>query len=838
MWYLSKIEAAFGADRAADPATIPSAAWQDITTDVARWSSKRGRAYELAEIQAGSATLVLHNDTNRYSPGYNPASDNLLPIDVATCGSTRAGVMPSGIYMNSPSNTTLAIAASSGGSNTPFSYQVSITGSTGTAPLIQTRGSADSTAGPFDISKCVRVDPSTEYTFRLRHYLVSGTATAVRTVIYWLDSNGTVLSSANSSTFTPTGSIAARVNTATSHASARYAAIGIEYTTAPAAAQVVQYSDLAMKVGASANWSDPLNYPNVRPGVPVRITVQDSGAVYRNVFYGFTGHWRENINDSLVEVDLDDTMEYLAERGLTTASEEQTEEVAPLVSIPFSDASDVRDTKYTVKASDGTELSRLVGSAGAAADLSEYTFGEPGPQDGLRAIYMDPESQSVGYAPRVSIPSDKQLIPDGGETTPDFWVGGWFRIKKKEHGARRHIMFATVNQSSKNMQFQIHMNSDGTVAVHMTDQPVGLLYESVTTTNTYWDGEWHYVYAQFAKPGGTYTTTLTVDWDNNGNGELVSSTEGAALVAEDGPFYAYLGGSVNGAVEYFMRGWLSQWAWGRPSLTAAQRASMYKVSAPEGAFTGESETDRIGRLLDYVGWPAAMRSLDSSVTTLVGGYPYDTNALEAIKEVAASTGGTVYIAKDGKVSYANRRRRYNPTTALTCSVAGATMPEDDFTPAIDASYVYNRVRIVRPERPTVEVNDADSQGKYGVRTLDLDMPLLSDEDAYQAASWFLAIYKEPVARVGTITLNAAASNTSTLWDYLVNLDLFDNEVIDVGTTTLGGRKFFVESIELSYEQDTLTFSGTLELSPAERYLNICKLDDGTSGVLDSCVLGW
>ncbi len=59
--------------------------WTDVTTDMRNWQLRRGRRYELDDIQAGTASFVLNNTGRQYDPestggAYQPNVDVMKPI--------------------------------------------------------------------------------------------------------------------------------------------------------------------------------------------------------------------------------------------------------------------------------------------------------------------------------------------------------------------------------------------------------------------------------------------------------------------------------------------------------------------------------------------------------------------------------------------------------------------------------------------------------------------------------------------------------------------------------------------------------------------------------------
>lgn len=845
-WHLSKIEAAFGAARVIDPADVPNDAWIDLSDDVADWAATRGRSDELGEFVGVDGSISLDNADEVYSPEYNPDPTNLLSPALSTAGSSLAGVMPdSGVLLVVAAGGVAFAVVANNDLNFmyPFAYDVNVTaGFVATQIGLYFGGSSDIIGAKHDVRHAMRVNVGTTYRMRLQHKLQSGTGQAIRMRVYWLDSNGTVLSFTDSSNFTPTGTVTQQNLTGlTPPAGAKYANFQIQWAAVLAATQRVRFS--AIQFGAySNNTMVSFGYfPNIRPGVPLRMKLRDSAdSTYRPIFYGHAGDWEQDPNELISSVNLLDGFELLAGMDLETASDEITENVGALVSVPFTDPSETRK-KFRVFAPDDPNIviERTIANAPNAADLSEYAFGEPGPQDGIQSVRFDPESELIGYCAQINPPDDRALWPPaGGAPTNDWWLAFWFRIKRKEHDGRTHYLFTAQHRLSTNNVADIVMTGTGTVYAHVNGASGS---DDVTpiTTGKFHDGEWHLAYLEFADDGPDYRLKLRLDYPEADGEEVLNSTVSSLWTWKSGKTDMCFGGYPDpGTVSFrnFMRGWISQARWGRGILTDAQQEALYRTGAPPAITSGETEVERIDRVLDFAGWPATMRDLDPAVAVVNGPYPSGTNALEAIKQIAESAGGVIWIDKSGLLRYSNRRARYNPTTTLTCSHALTTMPEDDLKPIKGLDWVYNRVTISRAVGDPIVVDDLESQAQHGIRTLDLDMPLLDDEDALQAGYWHLHLYAQPKARIGSLTFKASATNTvETLWDFLVNAELMSASAIELSALQLAGHQYLIEQIKLEMDADEKLFQGTLEVSPGDAYQAICVFDASN---FDDCIFGW
>lgn len=833
----------------ADPDDIDAAAWTDITADVGSWSIDRGRSTELQDIQAGEGDLTLDNAVRtaaelpgKYTPGYNPAAANKLPSSISTGGFATAGTMPDDIGLDPTglSGITLSVVPSADAAFLhTWAYQIAVAGGASGTPELFTRTEGDLYAGPYDLAGVYRVTASAAHRFSLQHKLVSGTGQALVMDVKWLDSEGVVLSTTSSGTFTPTGTVTQTNLSATSPAGAKYAAVGIRWNAAVAAAHTVRFTALQFLEGTSTTLLDPLFYPNIRPRVPMLIWLRDSTSTYRRQLYGFCGNWDQDIDGHEVSVPLRDGMTLLAEHEIDRVADEVAKMSNLTVYAPLDDASDTRRTwrADNYAGVDDSAFVREVKGTRNAIDLSEFYFGEAGPQDGMGSIRFSPESDVEGYALVTTPPVALQPLVEGNPAT--FCWGGWFKQTPQQRGPvseqRPHRLITLLHKPTNKVHGGIQLQADGSIQFQMAAS-AGATYAFVETDENLADGEWHHVYCEFEDIGGDQAFRVFTD------GQLIFDfTELTAYTFDPTGFEVQLGGLVYRDLtgERMARASLSSWFWKAGGLlTSDELAALYAVGAPPSITGGELESERIERLLDVAGWPSTHRLIDPGLTTLVGSYPADTNVLDAIKLVAEEAGGEIFVNRAGKIVYANRQARYNPTLALQCSTSTQSMPENQITPTMGEEQIFNHIMVAREIGNAIEVEDLRSQRKYGKRTLPLDLSPLSDDDALQAANWFLHVYAEPKLRVGKVRFNPTAANSSTLWDFIATLELHERTYIDLNVVQLAGLPFFVEHIHIDCDavEQELTFE--LDLSPADAYQNICEFDSATDGIFDSCRLGW
>jgi hypothetical protein len=181
-------------------------------------------------------------------------------------------------------------------------------------------------------------------------------------------------------------------------------------------------------------------------------------------------------------------------------------------------------------------------------------------------------------------------------------------------------------------------------------------------------------------------------------------------------------------------------------------------------FTPDSELSgaRINTVLDRpeVDWPAELRDIDAGNSLMLDtDVAEGTAALTYLQLVANSEFGTLFLSKDGKITFRERNSVPN-TPDLVFSdeiVAGAYtgIQFADVNIVYGSENLYNRIILdnadIFPEEAFAE--DADSQALYGPRTLTQTGLLIQEPEQLQfLADFFLARYKEPQYRFETVTV--------------------------------------------------------------------------------------
>jgi len=231
----------------------------------------------------------------------------------------------------------------------------------------------------------------------------------------------------------------------------------------------------------------------------------------------------------------------------------------------------------------------------------------------------------------------------------------------------------------------------------------------------------------------------------------------------------------------FVEAWPATWS-GAPvqgddnvdmhAVDAFKVLNLAQVTLSRGV---ETTTARINGVLDALGWPSTLRSIDASEST-VQAVASDVNALSHIQEVAASEGGLFFIADDGTATFFERLH----TTLLdefddTWGDADGEKHYASVATSYDDTNLWNKVIVTAPALTDQVVEDEASQGLYGgpsaaPRTLSISTLLTSETEMLDRATFLLGAYSEPHFRIESMAVENASLNNDQ-WERLLLHDL-------------------------------------------------------------------
>jgi hypothetical protein len=304
---------------------------------------------------------------------------------------------------------------------------------------------------------------------------------------------------------------------------------------------------------------------------------------------------------------------------------------------------------------------------------------------------------------------------------------------------------------------------------------------------------------------GVLTSTGPVDGSANAPGAGNQLTIGGE---------GHIGGSSQ-----FWDGHIADLAIWNKELTAGEAASVY-ASQPLTRTT-ELTSDRVTAILDQIGIPVGLRSIDTGLSSMQGNTLAGSSA-DALNGAADVEASQLYINCEGQVVFEGRDYRSRLDVAGTFGDADGELKFDDLQLDYQIERVGNEITATR-SAVTGEANppvsqvaaDATSQNAYGVRAKSFTADFADDAAAGDFARAILARRAEPdlVAQVMAVNPNNDPAN---LFPVVLAADISTR--LQVNWRPDGGAPIaqdsFIESID-----ETITakeYKVRWRLSPADR----------------------
>jgi hypothetical protein len=268
-------------------------------------------------------------------------------------------------------------------------------------------------------------------------------------------------------------------------------------------------------------------------------------------------------------------------------------------------------------------------------------------------------------------------------------------------------------------------------------------------------------------------------------------------------------------------------------LTLTEQAALYWRGI---GYSGvEDSGARAIRLLNQ--WWGGSIWVDAGTVKLAADFSYDGRTLlDVLQEVAETERGLVYMTKEGNARVESRRSRYANQTALWTfgeNPAGASpteYPYQDLTTDHDPTYVFSQANLSRPDNSAIApmVNSA-AEATYGQRILTQTLQVTTDFDVEQAGVHYLARYGSPKTRVTKLTLKPSAN--PALWPVVLSLEISQRVRVNRRSMSLTtSREYYIEKIDHRVDGETGDWTVDLQLSPVF-VPSAWVLGDSTLGVL-------
>ena len=213
----------------------------------------------------------------------------------------------------------------------------------------------------------------------------------------------------------------------------------------------------------------------------------------------------------------------------------------------------------------------------------------------------------------------------------------------------------------------------------------------------------------------------------------------------------------------------------------------------------------------------------------------DTSALTYLQNVAGSDPGYVFVTRDGKFAFRDRRKA--PTSATLVALGEGGIPVSNLVVNYGSELLFNRVSVSRQFGGTAIASDVGSQESYGIRDLVVNqVQLNSDADLIDFALGYASLFSRPEYRFDSVTLSLEKFD-SAVQQQILALEIGD--VCSISFTPNGIPPQivrYVEVREINHNVDTEFH--TVELGFDETRYAPLILDDAVFGRLDVGTLSW
>jgi len=262
-----------------------------------------------------------------------------------------------------------------------------------------------------------------------------------------------------------------------------------------------------------------------------------------------------------------------------------------------------------------------------------------------------------------------------------------------------------------------------------------------------------------------------------------------------------------------------------------QNAQFFGVT---GATAGEKTGTRIGKILDAISWPVALRDIDTGLTNCQADPATQRTALAALTTVATTEYGALYMDSTGRLTFQDR-------TVTVSSIGGTPVVFKDDGTAIgyfdvkwvfDDTQIYNLATVTRIGGTVQTASDADSITKFFTHSYNQSGLLMeTDAEALDYATAFVASRKDTTVRVDELTLDLQQDNYTAGTIAALTIDFFTPVSVTTtqpNSTTLSKTE---QVFNISHQITPSTWK--VKLGTAEPIIDGFILDSALYGILDT-----
>lgn len=196
------------------------------------------------------------------------------------------------------------------------------------------------------------------------------------------------------------------------------------------------------------------------------------------------------------------------------------------------------------------------------------------------------------------------------------------------------------------------------------------------------------------------------------------------------------------------------------------------ITTVASATAGQDTGTRIGKILDQVGWPSSMRTIDTGNTTCVADPGTSRTALDALKNAEFSEQGAFFIDHEGTAVFLNRTnviKKYGETPIEFNQSTG--IPYSNLAFAFDDKLIINSAGMTRVGGTQQVSENAASIAKYFPHQLNQEnLVCQTDADALNIAKIYQSTRSETTIRIDAMTVDLLDPDVPTAT--MLDLDYF------------------------------------------------------------------
>lgn len=256
-----------------------------------------------------------------------------------------------------------------------------------------------------------------------------------------------------------------------------------------------------------------------------------------------------------------------------------------------------------------------------------------------------------------------------------------------------------------------------------------------------------------------------------------------------------------------------------------------------GATAGQTTGQRINSILDQIGFPASMRSIDTGDTTVQADPATARNALQTLKMVEFTEQGAFFMDATGNANFLGRQNLEKKAgqTPIYFSNAGDGIGYWNLVFANDDKLVINQASVKSIGQTAQTAQDVASVEKYFPHSYNIENVLTQTEaEALNIARTYVATRKDTTIRIDAMTLDLTTPDYAAGITAALDADYF--QVVKIRNDAQAGTSITktLEIVGIAHEITPQTWKTTLTTS--EPIVDAFIIGNETFGIIGTSVM--